>query len=107
MPLSDRNLSRRGFLGTTAAFAGASLAPASAFAATTDQAVGLVNQIVAELLQVVKSSQSTAQALARFEQIFVRYGDVPVIARSVLGQPWRSTSSAQQQAFITAFRGYL
>ncbi len=107
MPLNDDKHSRRTVLAGITALSAALAMPQASTAATTDQAVGLVNKIVGELLQVVKGSQSEAQALRRFEQIFVSYGDVPVIARSVLGQPWRSTTSAQQSAFVTAFRGYL
>ncbi len=103
MPLSN-TLNRRGFLAATAA---AALIPATGQAATTDQAVALVNQIVTELLQVVRSSQTDAEALRQFENIFVKYGDVPVIARSVIGQPWRGMNGSQQSAFVTAFRGYL
>ncbi|WP_161863018.1 MlaC/ttg2D family ABC transporter substrate-binding protein [Algicella marina] len=107
MPLNENQISRRSVMAGIAAAGGLAVVPHGAAAATTDQAIGLVNKIVAELLQVVKSSQSTAQALSRFEQIFVTYGDVPVIARSVLGPAWRQTSGAQQSAFISAFRGYL
>jgi phospholipid transport system substrate-binding protein len=37
----------------------------------------------------------------------VKYGDVPIIARSALGVAARSASSAQMSAFTKAFQGYL
>ncbi|MEM1266185.1 MAG: ABC transporter substrate-binding protein [Pseudomonadota bacterium] len=102
--MHSNELSRRTLLGAVAALA---VAPQLARAATTDQAVSFVNQIVGELMQIVRSSQSQSAALRQFEQMFDRYGDVPVIARSVLGQPWNSMSGGQQSAFVTAFRGYV
>lgn len=107
MHSNDIRTGRRAVMAGLGAVGLAAVLPAPARALTTNQAVDLVNKIVVELLQVVKSSETEAQALSRFEQIFVRYGDVPVIARAVLGQPWRAASASQQQAFVAAFRGYL
>ena len=44
---------------------------------------------------------------AAFEGILARYGDMPVVAASVLGPPWRGASGAQKQAFVAAFQSYL
>ena len=44
---------------------------------------------------------------AAFEGILVHYADMPAIAASVLGPPWRSASASQKQAFVAAFQSYL
>ncbi|MEM7613986.1 MAG: ABC transporter substrate-binding protein, partial [Pseudomonadota bacterium] len=104
MHSNDIKPSRRGVLAGAAALLAV---PQAAFALSTAQATALIQQVVDETNKIVNSGASQSQALAQFEQMFNRYGDVPVIARSVLGPPWRSASSAQQQAFVAAFRGYL
>jgi len=104
---SSDTFSRRRALATLAAGAAAAGLAPGAHAATTDEAVSLVNRIVEDLTQIVRSSTSEAEALRQFEQMFNRYGDVPIIARSVLGQPWNQMSQSQRQAFVDAFRGYI
>jgi phospholipid transport system substrate-binding protein len=42
-----------------------------------------------------------------FERLFVKYADVPVIARSALGPAARQASSGQLSAFTKAYQGYL
>ncbi len=42
-----------------------------------------------------------------FEKLFVRYADVPTIARSALGAAARSASDGQMKAFTKAFQGYI
>ena len=42
-----------------------------------------------------------------FERLFVRYADVPTIARSALGVAARSASKAQMTAFTKAFQVYI
>ena len=37
----------------------------------------------------------------------MRYADMPAVAASVLGPPWRGASAAQKQAFVAAFQHYL
>ncbi|NNU81640.1 ABC transporter substrate-binding protein [Halovulum dunhuangense] len=98
---------RRGFLTVGLAAAGVALVPLRASALTTNEATALIQQAVDELMAVVNSNASESQAIGSFERIFARYADVPVIARSVLGQPWRSASAAQQNAFVAAFQSYL
>lgn len=106
MPLNE-SFSRRAALAFGAAAVASVVLPGGARAATTDQAIALVNKISAELIQIVRSSQSDAAALAQFERMFLQYGDVNVIARSVLGPPWNSLNGSQQSAFVSAFQDYL
>ena len=44
---------------------------------------------------------------AGFEAILQRYADMPAVAASVLGPPWRGASAGQKQAFVAAFQRYL
>ena len=44
---------------------------------------------------------------SRFEEIFSKYADVPLIARKALGPTWRGASKAQRSAYVSAFRGYM
>ena len=45
--------------------------------------------------------------VAAFKGIFTRYADMPAVAASVLGPPWRGASAGQRQAFVAAFQDYL
>lgn len=109
MPLNEYRPTRRGLIGGAAAAGAFATLPlvGPARALSTSQATGLIQQVVDEVLKIVNSGASSGQALASFEKMFARYADVGVIARSVMGPPWRSASSAQQKAFVAAFRGYL
>lgn len=105
---NDTTLSRRSVL----AFGGAALLAAfvparGAFALTTAEATSLVQKIVDETLAVANSTESEARAIAAFEGIIAKYGDMGVIARSALGRPWQAASSSQQSAFTKAFQGYI
>jgi phospholipid transport system substrate-binding protein len=90
------------------AAAGALLAPGGpAVAPATDRAVALVTTLAQELTQIVRSGRSEAQVIAAFEAILARYADMPAVAASVLGPPWRGASGAQRGAFVAAFQSYL
>ena len=60
-----------------------------------------------ELTQLVNSGRGEAQMYAGFEGILARYADMPAVAASVLGPPWRGASAGQRQAFVAAFQRYL
>ncbi|MBD3624754.1 MAG: ABC transporter substrate-binding protein [Rhodobacteraceae bacterium] len=92
---------------TGGAALGLTLLAGNAQALSTNQASAFIQQVVDQTMGIVNSSASTDQALSQFEQVLARYGDMPVVARAVLGQPWRSASGSQQQAFVQAFQGYL
>jgi phospholipid transport system substrate-binding protein len=104
--LTRRDVMRLGLAGFIAA--GAVLArPGAARALTVDEARGLIDQVVGEVNRVISSGGSEAQMLRQFEALFVRFSDVPVIARSVLGPAGRGASKAQMQAFTKAYQGYI
>jgi phospholipid transport system substrate-binding protein len=105
---SDRN--RRDVLGLALAgivVAGTAGLPRPALALSTDEARGLIDKVVGDVNSVINSGASEGRMLSQFEQIFVSYSDVPVIARSVLGPAARQASPAQLRAFTKAYQGYL
>jgi phospholipid transport system substrate-binding protein len=81
--------------------------PRAAWALDVGQARGLIDDVVGEINRVINSGGSEATMLKQFEALFVRYADVPVIARSVLGPAGRQASPAQIAAFTKAFQGYI
>lgn len=102
---TSSNISRRGLLGSVAAFV--LLAPGGALALTDASARKLVDGIVGDINRVIASGSSLSSMIASFEKIFAQYADVPIIAQSVLGPDARSASPAQMSAYISAFRGYI
>ncbi len=97
------NLGVAGLVAATAALA----LPRGAWALDVGQARGLIDEVVGEVNRVINSGASEAAMLVQFEALFVRYADVPVIARSVLGPAGRSASAGQMSAYSQAFQGYM
>ncbi len=104
---NDPTFSRRGFAVVLAAAAALTALPRPALALTAEAAKQLVDRTVADVNRIINSGKSESAMLKDFEQLFVRYADVPTIARSVLGTAARSASKAQLSAFTTAFQGYI
>lgn len=104
MRISERP-NRRTVLALAAAGMAAATLPASA--ATTDAAVALVHSLAADLTRIVNSGRSAGQLQGEFQGLLARYADMPAVAASVLGPPWREASAAQKQAFVSAFQAYL
>jgi phospholipid transport system substrate-binding protein len=71
------------------------------------RAEALVAQLSGELLRLITSGRSEAQLYAEFERILARYGDMPAVAASVVGPPWRGATGSQQQQFVAVFQSYL
>ena len=105
------NLSRRASLALIGAAAGASWLGSGflsmARALTTAEAEKLIGQLVAEIESSINSGKTGQSLYKDFERIFEKYGDVPIIAQTVLGVEWRSASAAQRRAFADAFKGYM
>ncbi len=106
-PMPNKNMIRRSFLGSAAAFAGFAALPMPALALTEAGAKQLVNQLVGEINSVISSGRSQNAMIQDFERIFVRYADVPIMARYALGNDARSASKAQMAAFTGAFQSYI
>jgi phospholipid transport system substrate-binding protein len=104
---NDMHLTRRALAaGLAAGFAALAL-PLPALALTADQAKGLVDKAVADINRIISSGKSEKAMLGEFEKLFSRYGDVPTIARSVLGPTARSASKGQLSGFTKAYQGYI
>lgn len=98
---------RRNFLAATAGSALFALVPAPLLALSEAAAKGLIDKVIGDINGVIASNKSEAGKIKDFERIFVRYADVPVMARYALGADGRSASPAQMRAFTQAFQGYI
>ena len=86
----------------------ASVLPVAALRAQSPgTAAALVDAVMADVMAVIGSGRSEAAMVREFERIFASYADVPIIAQSVVGPPWRSASAADRRAFTQAFQGYM
>lgn len=101
------DISRRSAMAGLAAGFGALALPGAAMALTNEQARALIDNLVVEINRVIDSGLSEKQMYGEFKKIFVKYSDVPIIARSALGVTARSTSSAQMKSFTAAFLDYI
>lgn len=101
------DFSRRHLIAAGAAAATLGTTPTLSFALTDSAARTLVDRIVKEINRVIASGKSVSSMIRDFEQIFARYADVNIIARSTLGADSRRASAAQMRAFTDAFRGYI
>lgn len=99
-------MNRRGVLAGIAAF-GVAMPALPAFALNEGSASRLIDTVVGEINGVISSGKSETAMIKDFERIFVRYSDVPTIARYALGVDARSASASQMRSFTTAFQGYI
>ena len=106
--LNDRfALTRRALLaGMTASAALLGLTRPVA-ALDVDSAKVLIGKLVADINGIINSGASANSMFASFEQVFITYADVPIIAQSALGVAARSASAGQMKAFTAAFQGYI
>lgn len=105
--MPSKLFSRRFFLSTACAGLAALALPLPAFALTEARAASLVNEVVTEINRVIASGKSESAMIRDFEKLFVRYGDVPIMARYALGPDARTASPAQLKSFTQAFQGYI
>ena len=90
-----------------AGMSAATLFASPAFALTTNDARGLIDDVVGQINSVINSGKSETAMYRDFEAIFKKYADVPTISRSALGPPARSASNKQLSDFADAFTTYL
>ncbi|MCP5072545.1 MAG: ABC transporter substrate-binding protein [Rhodobacteraceae bacterium] len=100
-------INRRLVLSSLAALLATPLLSGSARALTKSEAESLISQLSKEIFTVINSGKSESAMYRDFEKIFVRYADVPIIARSSLGVARRSASPAQMKSYTSAFQGYV
>jgi phospholipid transport system substrate-binding protein len=107
MASNPMSLTRRQFALTTMAASAALALPHAAAALTVDEARELVDRTVETVNRIISSGKSEAAMIKDFEAMFVKFADVPVIARSALGPAARNASKGQLSAFTKAFQGYI
>ncbi|MGY6634759.1 MAG: MlaC/ttg2D family ABC transporter substrate-binding protein [Alkalilacustris sp.] len=105
--MTSNLISRRNALTAGLAAVAAIGLPTTARATSLYDARSLVDAVAAELTAIVNSGGTTDQMIARFDGVFSRFADMPVIARSVLGPAARQASPQQLARFTDAYRGYL
>ncbi len=101
----NNSISRRNVLLGASALTFVSALPAVAL--TEAGATKLINSVIGQINSVIASGKSEAAMIKEFENIFVRYSDVPTIARYTLGVSARSASDSQLRSFTSAFTGYI
>jgi len=100
-------MNRRAFIGAVSAATLTAVAPSGAWALSDAQAKSLVDNVVRDINKVIGSGKSLSGMVKDFERIFIKYGDVPIIARSALGADARRASKSQLRAYTKAFQGYM
>lgn len=106
--MPSKLFSRRSFVAASAAFTfGAFTRPLPALALSEAGARKLVDSLINDINKVIGSGKSESAMIREFEKIFSKYGDVPIMARYVLGADGRSASKSQLRSFSGAFQGYI
>ena len=67
----------------------------------------LSKKIFNELFTIISKNSNENSKKKSLLKLFDRYADVPIIARAVLGSPWRQLNQNERSSFINAFRKYL
>ncbi len=106
-PFSRAQLTRRIFGAALAGGAAMAIVPGAGYALDVNSARSLIDKAIADVNTVISSGKAEAAMFRDFEQIFAKYADVPVIARSALGVAARSASAAQMSEFTQAYQGYI
>jgi phospholipid transport system substrate-binding protein len=107
MHSDDNMMTRRRFAAGFAIGSVALALPLPAMALDVDDARKLIDKAIADVNAVINSGKSETAMFADFERIFVKYADVPQIARFALGPEARAASKAQMSAFTKAYQGYI
>jgi phospholipid transport system substrate-binding protein len=82
--------------------------PSLAYAALTKATASeLVNKMVGDINKVIASGKSESAMIRDFEKLFIKYADVPIMARYALGVDGRRASKGQMKSFTKAFQGYI
>lgn len=81
--------------------------PLPAFAISEASARALVVKMVGDINKVIASGKSESGMIRDFEKLFLKYADVPIMARYALGVDGRRATKAQLRSFTSAFQGYI
>ena len=103
--MKTNNKTRRFVMMSFLGIAGLYASPVFAF--KKSDAEKLIKNLTNDVLGAVNEQKSEDIMFSRFEEIFSKYADVPLIARKALGPTWRGASKAQRSAYVSAFRSYM
>ena len=103
--MKTNNKTRRFVMMSFLGIAGLYASPVFAF--KKSDAEKLIKGLTNDVLGAVNEQKSEDIMFSRFEEIFSKYADVPLIARKALGPTWRGASKAQRSAYVSAFKGYM
>jgi len=103
--MKTNNKTRRFVMMSFLGIAGLYASPVFAF--KKSDAEKLIKNLTNDVLGAVNEQKSEDIMFSRFEEIFSKYADVPLIARKALGPTWRGASKAQRSSYVSAFRGYM
>ena len=67
----------------------------------------LSKKIFDDIFYIINNNESNENKKKSLLNLFDRHADVPIIARAVLGSPWRQLSQIERTNFTNAFRQYL
>ncbi len=98
---------RRRFLATAMAAPVLAMLPLPALAFSEADARALVQSLVTDINKVIASGKSETAMIRDFEKLFIKYADVPIMARSALGVDGRRASKSQIRSFTAAFQTYI
>ena len=103
--MKTNNKTRRFVMMSFLGIAGLYTSPVFAFKKSDAEKliIGLTNDV----LGAVNEQKSEDELFSRFEEVFSKYADVPLIARKALGPTWRGASKTQRSAYVSAFKGYM
>ncbi|MBT3141133.1 ABC transporter substrate-binding protein [Phaeobacter gallaeciensis] len=105
--MPNNAFSRRAFISTSLVAVSTIALPFPAFALSESSAKSLIESVVTDINKVIDSGKSENAMLRDFEKVFVRYADVPIMARYALGVDARSASKSELKSFTKAFQGYI
>lgn len=105
--LTGRHLTRRHLIAGIAGGAVAFSVARPALALDVESAKVLIGALVKDINGIINSGASETAMYAQFEQVFIKYADVPIIAQSALGVAARAASAGQMKGFTAAFQGYI
>ncbi len=71
---------------------------------TAEALAKTIFQNIFEIMDMPNTEMKKRKALVK---LFDKHADVPIIARAVLGSPWRQLNKGDRSKFIQAFRQYL
>ncbi len=105
------SITRRFFVTQIILFTGSSFLILPKFSEAKDnriqKAEKLAKDIFSDIFLIIGAQKSDSQKSNALVNLFDKYADVPIIARAVLGSPWRQLNKKERVKFINAFRQYL